>query len=49
MSLKRALRFLALMVFICVVVVLLARSSIWELRARAEQGFAQGRLAELQA
>jgi signal transduction histidine kinase len=48
MSLKRALRFLALMVFICVVVVLLARSSIWELRARAEQGFTQQRLIELQ-
>jgi signal transduction histidine kinase len=48
MSLKRALRFLALMVFICVVVVLLARSSIWELRARAEQGFTQGRVMELQ-
>jgi len=47
MSLKRALRFLALMVFIFVVVVLLARSSIWELRARAEEGFVQGRLAEL--
>ena len=49
MSLKRAVRFLALMVFICVVVVLLARSSIWELRARAEQGFTQQRLKELQA
>lgn len=48
MSFKRALRFLALMVFICIVVVLLARSSIWELRARAEQGFTQGRLVELQ-
>jgi signal transduction histidine kinase len=48
MSLKRALRFLALMVFILVVVVLLARSSIWELRARAEQGFIQRRLIELQ-
>jgi signal transduction histidine kinase len=48
MSLTRTLRFLALMVFICVVVVLLARSSIWELRARAEQGFTQGRLMELQ-
>jgi signal transduction histidine kinase len=48
MSLKRTLRFLALMVFICVVVVLLARSSIWELRARAEQGFTQARLMELQ-
>jgi len=48
MSLKRALRFLALMVFIFVVVVLLARSSIWELRARAEQGFTQQRLIELQ-
>jgi signal transduction histidine kinase len=49
MSLKRALRFLALMVFICCVVVLLARSSIWELRARAEQGFVHQRVAELQA
>jgi signal transduction histidine kinase len=48
MSFKRALRFLALMVFIFVVVVLLARSSIWELRARAEQGFTQQRLIELQ-
>jgi signal transduction histidine kinase len=48
MSLTRTLRFLALMVFICAVVVLLARSSIWELRARAEQGFTQGRLMELQ-
>jgi len=48
MSLKRALRFLALMVFICVVVVLLARSSIWELRARAEQGFTQQQLIALQ-
>jgi signal transduction histidine kinase len=48
MSLTRTLRFLALMVFICVVVVFLARSSIWELRARAEQGFTQGRLMELQ-
>lgn len=48
MSLKRALRFLALMVFICVVVVLLARSSIWELRARAEQGFTQQQLLALQ-
>ena len=47
MSLKRALRFLALMIFICVVVVFLARSSIWELRAKAEEGFAQGRLVEL--
>jgi signal transduction histidine kinase len=47
MSLKRILRFLALMVFIFVVVVFLARSSIWELRARAEEGFAQGRLVEL--
>jgi len=48
MSLTRALRFFALMVFICVVVVLLARSSIRELRARAEQGFTQGRVLELQ-
>jgi len=48
MSLTRTLRFLALMAFICVVVVLLARSSIWELRAKAEQGFTQGRLIELQ-
>jgi len=48
MSLKRALRFLALMVFIFIVVALLARSSIWELRARAEQGFTQRRLIELQ-
>jgi signal transduction histidine kinase len=47
MSLKRVLRFLALMVFIFVVVVLLARSSIWELRARAEEGFVQGRLVQL--
>jgi signal transduction histidine kinase len=48
MSLKRALRFLALMVFICVVVVLLAHSSIWELRSRAEQGFTQQQLVALQ-
>jgi signal transduction histidine kinase len=48
MSLKSALRFLALMVFICVVVVLLARSSIWELRARAEEGFTQQQLMALQ-
>jgi signal transduction histidine kinase len=48
MSLKRALRFLALMVFICVVVVLLARSSIWELRTRAEQGFTQQQLIAMQ-
>jgi signal transduction histidine kinase len=47
MSLKRVLRFLALMIFIFVVVVFLARSSIWELRAKAEEGFSQGRLAEL--
>jgi signal transduction histidine kinase len=47
MSLKRVLRFLALMVFIFVVVVLLARSSILELRARAEEGFVQGRLVQL--
>lgn len=47
MSLKRTLRFLALMVFIFVVVVLLARSSIWELRARAEEGFVHERLSEL--
>jgi len=39
---------LALMVFICVVVVFLARSSIWELRARAEQGFTQQQLLSLQ-
>jgi signal transduction histidine kinase len=48
MSLKRALRFLALMVFICAVVVLLARSSIWELRARAAQGFTHEQLILLQ-
>jgi two-component system sensor histidine kinase HydH len=47
MSLKRVLRFLVLMVFIFVVVVFLARSSIWELRARAEEGFVRQRLAEL--
>lgn len=47
MSLKRGLRFLALMIFIFVVVVLLARSSIMELRARAEEGFVQRRLMEL--
>jgi signal transduction histidine kinase len=47
MSLKRTLRLLALMVFIFVVVALLARSSIWELRARAEEGFVHGRLSEL--
>jgi signal transduction histidine kinase len=40
---------LALMVFICIVVVLLARSSIWELRARAEQAFTQERVSALQA
>jgi signal transduction histidine kinase len=48
MSLKRALRFLALMIFILVVVVFLAHNSIWELRAKAEEGFTQRRLAELQ-
>jgi signal transduction histidine kinase len=48
MSLKRAFRFFALMVFIFVVVLLLARSSIWELRARAEEGFTRQRLTELQ-
>jgi len=48
MFLTRTLRFLALMVFIFVVVLLLARSSIWELRARAEEGFTHQRLAELQ-
>jgi signal transduction histidine kinase len=47
MSLKRVLRFLALMIFIFLVVVFLARSSIWELRSKAEEGFAQERLAEL--
>jgi len=48
MYLTRTLRFLALMVFIFVVVLLLARSSIWELRSKAEEGFARQRLAELQ-
>jgi len=48
MYLTRTLRFLALMVFIFVVVLLLARSSIWELRARAEEGFTKQRLMELQ-
>lgn len=48
MYLTRTLRFLALMVFIFVVVLLLARSSIWELRARAEEGFTRQRLSELQ-
>ena len=48
MSLKRAFWFLALMVFIFAVVVLLARSSIWELRARAEERFTRQRLAEMQ-
>ena len=48
MSLKRFLRFLALMIFIFLVVVFLARSSIWELRSKAEEGFTQERLAELQ-
>jgi signal transduction histidine kinase len=48
MSLKRVLRFLALMIFIFMVVVFLARSSIWELRFKAEEGFTQGRLAKLQ-
>jgi len=47
MPLKRGLRFLALMAFIFVVVVLLARSSIVELRARAEEGFVRQRLVEL--
>jgi signal transduction histidine kinase len=48
MSFKRTLRFLALMVFICVVVVFLARSSIWELRGRAELEFTRRRVVELQ-
>ncbi|MBN1254154.1 MAG: hypothetical protein JXA50_02670 [Deltaproteobacteria bacterium] len=48
MSLKRALRFFALMAFIFVVVLLLARSSILELRTRAEEGFTKQRLTELQ-
>jgi two-component system sensor histidine kinase HydH len=48
MYLTRTLRFLALMVFIFVVVLLLARSSIWELRSKAEEGFTRQRLAELQ-
>jgi len=39
---------LALMLFICAVVVFLARNSIWELRARAEQGFTQQQLLSLQ-
>ncbi len=47
MSLKRGIRFLALMVFIFLVVVLLARTSILELRTRAEEGFVHKRLAEL--
>ncbi|MBW2038412.1 MAG: hypothetical protein JRI46_02275 [Deltaproteobacteria bacterium] len=47
MFLKRGLRFLALVVFIFVVVVLLARSSILELRTRAEEGFVHKRLTEL--
>lgn len=48
MYLTRTLRFLALMIFIFVVVLFLARSSIWELRARAEEGFTKQRLMELQ-
>jgi len=48
MYLTRTLRFLALMIFIFVVVLLLARSSIWELRARAEEGFTKQRLSDLQ-
>jgi signal transduction histidine kinase len=47
MSLKRALGFLALMIFILVVVVLLARSSIMELRTKAEAEFSSQRWAEL--
>lgn len=47
MSLKRALRFLALMIFIFVVVVLLARNSILELRARAEEGFTKKRIEHM--
>jgi signal transduction histidine kinase len=47
MTLKRALRFLALMIFIFVVVVLLARNSILELRARAEEGFVRDRIKEM--
>lgn len=47
MSLKRGFRFLALMLFISVVVIFLARSSILELRRKAEEGFTQQRLAAL--
>jgi len=47
MSLKRGLRFLALMILIFVVAVLLARSSILELRTKAEELFVHKRLAEL--
>lgn len=44
MTIKRALRFLGLMAFIFAVAVLLARSSILELRARAEKQFVEERL-----
>jgi signal transduction histidine kinase len=47
MSIKRALGFLALMIFIFVVVVLLARSSIMELRTKAEAEFSRQRWTEL--
>ena len=47
MTLRRAFRFFALMIFIFVVVVLLARNSILELRARAEEGFARDRIGQM--
>jgi len=47
MSVRRALRFLALMVFVFGVVVLLAQSSIKELRGRAENEFVRQRWAVL--
>ena len=44
---KRIFTFLALMLFIFVVVVLLARSSIFELRAKAAERFVKMRVSEL--
>jgi signal transduction histidine kinase len=44
---RRTFRFLALMLFIFAVVVLLARSSIFELRAKAEERFIEKRVSEL--
>ena len=44
---RRIFRFLALMLFIFAVVVILARSSIFELRAKAEERFIEKRVSEL--